>query len=329
MASEEANGTIAGANGNAPQNKLVDRVARTPGRQPSPQPTHLGVPGQTQRQVLQQTDTGYVAPRFEGKQQQMEEVLYTVDDKGFIPEDLVPNETELFYNELGIDDMYFSTTTVEEIVSHIHSLYAAKVAAYARDDKKVEIRLDKEAADHAVYIDTSTPGFTAMDGSSFEARLEEKYLDGSRGLNSFRVESFRSPSRFLGGHSEARLRCYFVYQSSFENQNPAPGETRIDVLGDKRFLQKATKNTKHIYQRIMETAVERTGPVIDMYEIQGTPERRLIVGFRQGAALGLFAALSDLYHYYGLTSSRKYVEQFSNGVTIMSIYLGPVPGTVN
>ncbi|KAK3044712.1 glutamate dehydrogenase (NADP(+)) gdh1, partial [Coniosporium uncinatum] len=31
--------------------------------------------------------------------------------------------------------------------------------------------------------------------------------------------------------------------------------------------------------------------------------------------------MSDLYHYYGLTSTRKYVEQFSNGYSVMSVYL--------
>jgi hypothetical protein len=33
--------------------------------------------------------------------------------------------------------------------------------------------------------------------------------------------------------------------------------------------------------------------------------------------LGLFSALSDLYHYYRLTSSRKYLENFSNGITVV------------
>ena len=253
----------------------------------------------------------------------MEEVMDQVEDKGFIPADLVEAETKWFYNELGIDDMYFSTESVAVIVSHIHSLYAAKVAAYARDDKKLEIRLDKEAADHAVYIDTSVPGITLSNGSRFETRLEQKYLDGSRGLNSYRVESFRSPSQLPDGNDQS-LRCYFVYQSSFKNQSPAADETNVEVLGDERFLQKTTKNTRDIYQGVMDAVVKRTGPVIDMYEIEGTREKRLVVGFKQGSALGVFAALSDLYHYYGLTSSRKYVEQFSNGITIMSIYLRPV-----
>lgn len=330
MASQTANGTADGAkpNGDAPQNKLLEKVVRTPGRQPSPQPTHLSVPGSFQRQVLHETGPGYVAPKFEGKDQQMEEVMDAVEEKGFIPGDLVENEVKWFYNELGIDDMYFSTENAEAITSYVHSLYAAKVAAYARDDKKLEIRLDKESADHAVYIDTSMPGVTAVEGSRFEPRLEEKYLDGSRGLNSFRVESFRSPSRLPQGN-DASLRCYFVYQSVFKNKDPAPGETNIDVLGDERFLQKATKNTKEVYQQVMERVVSRTGPVLDMFEMASTREKRLIVGFKQGSALGLFAALSDLYHYYGLTSSRKYVEQFSNGITIMSIYLKPAPNSAS
>jgi len=325
MASEHANSSFDGANGNGPQNKLLEKVVRTPGRQPSPQPTHLSVPGATANHVLHEKGSGYVAPKFEGKAQQMEEVMDSVEDKGFIPGDLVEAETKWFYNELGIDDMYFSTETADAIVSHIHSLYAAKVAAYARDDKKLEIRLDKEAADHAVYIDTSMPGLSSTHGSGFEARLEEKYLDGSRGQRSFRVETFRSPSKLPGGHESQSLRCYFVYQASFKNKNPDPDETSVEVLGDERFLQKTTENTRGLYQRVMDAVVTRTGPVIDMYDIEGTREKRLVIGFKQGSALGLFTALSDLYHYYGLTSSRKYVEQFSNSITIMSIYLRPAP----
>jgi glutamate dehydrogenase len=322
MATPTINGA---ANGAAkPINKLLDTVVREPGRQPSPQPTHLGVPGTAtpvqNGHVLQETGSGYVAPKFEGKAQQMEEVVAELDRAEFIPEDFVKSETEWFYNALGIDDMYFSTESVAAISSHIHSLWAAKVAAYARGDNKMRVQLDKEDTDHAVYIDTSTPGVTIPNGPNYEQRLESKYLDGSRGANSYRVETFRASS-----DAEQSIRCYFVYQSSFKNKNPAAGETSIEELGDERFLIKATQNTKAIYQGIMDQVVSRTGPVIDMYDIEGAREKRLIVGFKQGSALGLFSALSSLYHYYGLTSSRKYVEQFSNGITIISMYLAPAP----
>lgn len=45
-----------------------------------------------------------------------------------------------------------------------------------------------------------------------------------------------------------------------------------------------------------------------------------------GGTSKFFSALSNLYHFYSLYSARKYVEQFSNGITIIGIYLNPLPG---
>lgn len=172
-------------------------------------------------------------------------------------------------------------------------MYAAKIAAYARDDKRLEIRLDKEATDHAVYIDTSKPGVSVMEGPQYEKRIDQKYLNGSAGSNLYRVETFRSGGLLPGGQ-EQQLRCYFVYQCDFANPNPGADETQIEKIGEKRFLQKATKNTKEIYQQAIENAVARTGPVIESFDIEGSREKRLVIAFKQGSALGLFSALSDL-----------------------------------
>jgi glutamate dehydrogenase len=182
------------------------------------------------------------------------------------------------------------------------------VAAYARDDQQIQIRLDKEATDHAVYIDTSKPGVSVVDGPRYEQRIDEKYLNGSSTKRSYRVETFRSNS-LLPGSEENMLRCYFVYQCFFEEPKADAGEKRIEKVGEKRFLQKATKNTKEIYQQLLENAVGRTGPVIEYFDIEGSNQKRLVVAYKQGSALGLFSALSDLYHYYGLTSARKYVGE--------------------
>jgi glutamate dehydrogenase len=315
-----------------PVNALLEHVIRTPGRQPSPQPTVLGLPGASHSdnsgtRILSEKGSGYVAPKFEGKKAQMEEVMDLIEDKGFLPGEFVASETDWFYNSLGIDDMYFSTETVEAVASHVLSLYAAKLAAYARDDKKLEIRLAKEATDHAVYIDTSKPGISVVDGPRYELRIDEKYVNVSTAQNSYRVESFRS-SNALPENPDSSVRCYFVYQCHFADPNPDPDETDIEKVGEMRFLQKATKKTKEIYQEIITYAVGRTGPVIETFDMEGTREKRLVIAYRQGEAMGIFSALSDLYHYYGVTSSRKYVEQFSNGITIISLYLKPAPAEI-
>jgi glutamate dehydrogenase len=297
-------------------------------RGPSPQPTHFSVPlhnNHSGHRILRSATVGYVAPAFEGKVEQKKAVKDIILQAGWIPEVQVDEQITWFYEQLGIDDVYFHIETPEVIASQITSLYAAKVAAFAREDKREEIRLDMEAKDHAVYIDTSEPGKAHIGGPRYESRLEAKYLD-HQGSSKYRVETFRSPAAIgASPSSKATLRCYFVYQCLFK-QSPEqtdPKETRLEVIADNGFWQKATNNTKQIYQEIIERSVNRTGPVIEVYDIEDSAEKRLVVAFRTRTARGLFSALSDLYHYYGVTSSRKYVENFANGITVMSIYLRP------
>ena len=108
-----------GSNAQAPQHKQLEQLLNTPDRRPSPLPTHLSAPGSsghsTPRIIPQEGSggSGYVAPVFEGKEKQMEAVMDGVEEKGFIPPDFVESETTWFYNELGIDDMYFATETVD------------------------------------------------------------------------------------------------------------------------------------------------------------------------------------------------------------------------
>ncbi|KAF4981942.1 hypothetical protein FZEAL_2336 [Fusarium zealandicum] len=303
-------------------------------RGPSPQPTHFSVPlingngnGNGHR-VLRSATVGYIAPEFTGKLEQKQSVKDLIKQAGFVPEAQIDEQIEWFYEKLGIDDVYFHIETPTVIASHITSLYAAKVASFAREDKQEEIRLDMEASDHAIYIDTSVAGKTHVAGPRYEERLEAKYIDHP-GTSKYRVETFRSPA-LLSPESKATLRCYFVYQCLFKNppEQTDPKETRLEVIADHGFLQKATANTKQIYQDIIELAVGRAGPVIEVFDIEGTDEKRMVLAFRSRSAQGLFSALSDLYHYYGVTSSRKYLEQFSNGITVMSVYLRPAAETV-
>lgn len=50
-----------------------------------------------------------------------------VKAKGMIPDDQVAQEVDLFYNHLGIDDMYFEQETPESVGDNIILLYGAKI----------------------------------------------------------------------------------------------------------------------------------------------------------------------------------------------------------
>lgn len=68
------------------------------------------------------------------------------------------------------------------------------------------------------------------------------------------------------------------------------------------------------------------GPVVTAYEVENSRERRIIIAYKQGGTKSFFSALSDLYHSYNFYSTRKYVESFTNGITIISMYLLPLSG---
>ncbi|KAJ2009846.1 NAD-dependent glutamate dehydrogenase, partial [Coemansia thaxteri] len=136
----------------------------------------------------------------------------------------------------------------------------------------------------------------------------------------FRVESYRSRGK-VSKSLDASLRTYFVNACDFVNPDPK-GDAALDInqVSDRTFLAKATPVVLDLYSTVISKVLSRTGPVIVSEELP-SGAYRLVIGYKQRSTQGYFSALSDLYHYYGLYSSRKYVEQFSNGVTIVSLYL--------
>lgn len=71
---------------------------------------------------------------------------------------------------LGIDDMYFASESVESIANHIMALYGAKIFAYTKNDNGLEINLERETDEGAVYIHTSRPGVSQLQGPQHEKR---------------------------------------------------------------------------------------------------------------------------------------------------------------
>jgi glutamate dehydrogenase len=65
-------------------------------------------------------------------------------------------------------------------------------------------------------------------------------------------------------------------------------------------LEKASDKTLEIYQHVMDQVRKRSGPVIELFEVEESRERRVVIGYKMGGTKQFFSALSDLYHFYGL-----------------------------
>ena len=92
-----------------------------------------------------------------------------------------------------------------------------------------------------------------------------------------------------------------------ERARGAYSKTDIRTVSDPVFLEKASENTLEIYQRVMWSVEQRYGPVIEVFEVEGSRERRVVIGYKMGGTKKFFSALSNLYHFYSLYSARKYV----------------------
>ncbi|KAI9599773.1 hypothetical protein KEM48_002767 [Puccinia striiformis f. sp. tritici PST-130] len=293
-----------------------------PGFTPSatPEPPH--------RHHVVQNTAGYEDIVFEGKKTQALNVEEIVSKSGFVPQNLVHNEVAWFYNNLGIDDQYFRMESAETVAEHVTSLYGAKILAWSRHQKQLDINLEKETETNAVYIHSSTPGVSDP-STNFEARIDDKFLDIPMKDGTFRLETYRSAGNVASNVAQ-QLRCYFVTKCNFVNPSPDPKTadySDIQKVSDQTFLSKVSPNTLEIYQSLMQAALTRTGPVVECYEVEGnTLERRVVIAYRHASTNHFFSAMSDLYHFYGLYSTRKYVERFSNGMTIISIYLHSLRG---
>ena len=146
--------------------------------------------------------------------------------------------------------------------------------------------------------------------SLFFLRIDELYLDKATPDNCYRLETYRSAGS-VSANANQQLRCYFISKCNFP-KNPPPssrtdGKTDIHTVSDPVFLEKASENTVEIYQNVMWNVETRFGPVIEVFEVEGTRERRLVIGYKMGGTTHFFSALSKLYHFYSLFSARKYV----------------------
>lgn len=139
----------------------------------------------------------------------------------------------------------------------------------------------------------------------------------------------------------SHLRLYFLQAADFVEPSPASGETRIEVLGDRRFLARTPPELRAVYQKVLTEASTRMGPAIHVevgvdvsagedLDISGKREGQevetvsLFIGHRSGSTHSYFSATPDVYRWHGLAAIAKTVETFSNGVIIFGFRLRQV-----
>ncbi len=62
----------------------------------------------------------------------------------------------------------------------------------------------------------------------------------------------------------------------------------MGLVSDRTFWENASENTKKIYQDVMWNVESRDGPVLELFEVEGTRERRIVIGYKMGGTKHFF-----------------------------------------
>jgi glutamate dehydrogenase len=225
----------------------------------------------------------------------------------FMP-DRVRNGLCDFCCKIGMVSYYFKTTPLETIARHIESVLAAEVVAINRGRDKLDVDFVSEQEDSAMYLVNDDH----EKGIEIERRLEERFPD-------YRLQSYRTPGLSLKSH----FRSYFVTKPQYAVPGASPLEDDINKAAAKQFIEMTTPEARERYHRVLQESLTWIQPYINVTD-HVRDEIRIMVSVPQQGSYRILSGISNIINYYGLVSKHKYVEPFSNGRVIMSIYLDAV-----
>ncbi|MCI0511857.1 NAD-glutamate dehydrogenase [candidate division KSB1 bacterium] len=235
----------------------------------------------------------------------LQKIVALIDKRGHFSAARAQQELYNFCCKIGMVQFYFKITSLEMIANHIESILAAEIIAMNRGGKELEVDLVSERADSAMYLINDDH----QKGIEIERRIENNFPD-------YRMQSYRTAGISLESH----FRSIFIQKPVYAVENPEPTEDDIQKVGAKQFVESTTQEAIERYQRVLRTSLSQTQPYIECID-PVRDEIRFMISLPRSDSHRILTSVSNVINYYGLASKHKYIEPFSNGKTIFSLYL--------
>jgi glutamate dehydrogenase len=223
---------------------------------------------------------------------------------GYMKSERVLKEIEWFTVDLGIDEYYFKTTSIEDIAKHLIAISASElVSAYGGEG--VGIQLMNERDDRAIYIVEDVSPKT----EEIERRIETRY-------SMYRIESYLTRRK----SQDRLLRFYIVTKPEYKRGVEKKGILSFEDAADRAFLLRSEPETVERYREGWESMNNRQSPYIAVSEKTETNETRFMVGIHGEGARQFLTNFSHLLYKYKIHSNRKYRETFLDRKRINTFY---------
>ncbi|KAK1932694.1 Glutamate/Leucine/Phenylalanine/Valine dehydrogenase family protein [Babesia divergens] len=265
---------------------------------------------------------------------QFREVYGIVQQLKTFSEDMIHQTMDQYYNRLGLNEYYFSTSNAKIIANNMVSVLTAKILH--ENSGSDYFPLIEQVHDGCVFIisRTSLLNRNSSHNYAIEHHVESRYFnfnDMSKPL--WRMQCFRSTNSIFDDPDNIyeRLRVYFLQIPNFQCTNPEPGELCLSKLLDRDFYKnKKNTITEDIFYKLNKQLVESdtvAGLAISA-EARGPNMYRIDIAFKRNHIQNdFYSRVGDCITYYGCYSTSKYLDPLSNNVCILTIFLTTLPLT--
>jgi glutamate dehydrogenase len=225
---------------------------------------------------------------------------------GYMTHEKARSLIEWFTLDLGIDDYYFKTTSMDDIAKHLIAISASElVSEYGGEG--VGIQLFNERPERAFYIVEEESSKT----EEIEKRIEAKYP-------LCRLESYISKKTTHGHY----LRLYTVTRPVFKKDIEKIGKPSFEDVVNRGFLENSDAERISRYREAWVAMTKRESPYIAVSDKDETGETRIMVGIHgEKSGRNFLTNFSHLFYQYKIHSNRKYIEPFFDNKQVITFYV--------
>jgi glutamate dehydrogenase len=256
-----------------------------------------------------------------GMDKQVQKVFDLVVNEGVFSFSLVLGEIDDFYNRMGLDPIYFDLFTPTQIAKHIHSFIAAKkVGVISQTPENLRVEMVNENSYVAIFTDENH--------RSVENSIS-RFCEASP--DAFHTTFMRSKEPAINEKGMTQHLCiYHVQRTKYENPVPSgPGSDDIYVTASSDYLKTKPEHVIEENALLMNEAMQQPFPVIKITDVPGSEtQKNLRIAHRTerngntGEHELFIQEVHEIHKRLGITDTitKKYVDSFSNGLTIYSIF---------
>lgn len=266
--------------------------------------------------------------------EQFKEVYGIVKQLKTFNDDTIHQIMDQYYNRMGLNEFYFSTSNAKVIANSMVSVLTAKILH--ENSGSDYFPLIEQVHDGRVFVisRSSLCNRRSSQNYAIERHLEKRYINfGIFNQPLWRMQCFRSTNSMFDDPDNVyeRLRIYFLQIPEFQCTDPEPGELRLSKLLDKDYYKnKRNTITEDIFYKLNKQLVESdTGVGLAIFaEARQFNTYRIDIAFRREYIQGdFYSRVGDCITYYGCYSKSKYLDPLSNNVCILTMFITTLPPT--